>query len=124
MTMRSSKPHLAKPFTTRFEMKPEYEDALKKIYSKTPKENFLAIDFDYGKSIVLPYNEGLQFLSCLKNAELLTDQYSKPKTITSFESSYFKTRILSRKEYEDIKVAALLGVTVDELFAEKEKEPA
>jgi hypothetical protein len=96
--------------------------ARSEIYSKTPKENFLAIDFDYGKSIVLPYNEGLQFLSCLKNAELLTDQYSKPKTITAFESNYFKTRILSRKEYEDMKIAALLGITVEELYSEEKKE--
>jgi hypothetical protein len=96
--------------------------ARSEIYSKTPKENFLAIDFDYGKSIVLPYNEGLQFLSCLKNAELLTDQYSKPKTITAFESNYFKTRILSRKEYEDMKIAALLGITVEELYSEEKEE--
>lgn len=91
------------------------------LYNKVPKENFLAIDFDYGKSVVLPYNEGLQFLSCLKNAELLTDQYSKPKTITSFESTYFKSRILSRKEYEDTKIAAMLGITVEELNADEEQ---
>ena len=96
--------------------------ARSEIYSKTPKENFLAIDFDYGKSIVLPYNEGLQFLACLKNAELLTDQYSKPKTITAFESNYFKTRIVSRKEYEDMKIAALLGITVEELYSEEKEE--
>lgn len=91
------------------------------LYNKVPKENFLAIDFDYGKSVVLPYNEGLQFLSCLKNAELLTDQYSKPKTITAFESNYFKTRILSRKEYEDMKIAALLGINVEDLYKEEEE---
>jgi hypothetical protein len=105
-------------------MKPEYEEALKKLYSKTPKENFLLIEFDYSKSLCLPYEEGLKFLSCLKQAELYSDQYSKPKTIQPFSGDHFKTTILSRKNYEDIKVAALLGVTVDELLAEKEKEPA
>ena len=103
-------------------MKPEYDEALKKIYSKTPKDNFIAIDFDYNKSILLPYDDGLKLLACLKQAELLEEPYNKPKRIGSFEANYFKTKILSRKEYEDIKVAALLGVTVEELNA-KEEQP-
>jgi hypothetical protein len=105
-------------------MKPEYEDALKKIYSKTPKDNFLLIEFDYSKSLCLPYEEGLKFLSCLKTAELYEDRYNKAKNIQPLSGDHFKTKVLSRKDYEDIKVAALLGVTVDELLAEKEKEPA
>jgi hypothetical protein len=104
-------------------MKPEYEDALKKIYSKTPKDNFLLIEFDYSKSLCLPYEEGLKFLSCLKTAELYEDRYNKAKNIQPLSGDHFKTKVLSRKDYEDIKVAALLGVTVDELLAEKEKEP-
>lgn len=105
-------------------MKPEYSQALKEIYSKTPKDNFIAIEFDYSKSILLPYDEGLKFLSCLKQAELLEESYNKPKSINPFESTHFKTKILSRKEYEDIKVAALLGITVEELNAKEEKMPA
>jgi hypothetical protein len=104
-------------------MNPEYEEALKKVYSKKPKENFLLIEFHYNKSLCLPYEEGLKFLSCLKQAELYLDQYSKPKAIHPFSGDHFKTQILSRKEYEDIKVAALLGVTVDELLADKKEEP-
>lgn len=91
------------------------------LYNKMPKENFLSIEFDYNKSIVLPYDQGLTFVACLKNAELLNEPYSKAKTITSFESNYFKTRILSRKEYEDIKIAALLGISVEELYKEEEE---
>lgn len=91
------------------------------LYNKVPKENFLAIEFDYSKSIVLPYDEGLRFVACLKNAELLEEQYNKPKAVKAFESAYFKTRILSRKEYEDIKIAAMLGITVDELNANEEQ---
>lgn len=102
-------------------MKPEYEDALKKIYSKTPKDNFIAIEFDYSKSVLLPYDEGLKFLSCLKQAELLTEKYGSDASIGMFDSSTFKTRIISRKEYEDIKVAALLGITVKELKAQEEQ---
>lgn len=102
-------------------MKPAYEEALKKIYSKTPKDNFIVIKVDYCKYLLLPYDEGLKFLACLKQAELLTENYNKPKTIGSFDSSTFETRILSRKEYEDIKVSALLGITVEELNAKEEQ---
>ena len=92
------------------------------LYNKIPKENFLALEYDYNKSIVLPYDEGLRFVACLKNAEVLDEPYSKPKAITPFQSNYFKTRILARKEYEDIKIAALLGITVEELNM-KEEQP-
>ena len=102
-------------------MKPAYEEALKKIYNKTPKDNFVAIKFDYGKCVLLPYDDGMKFLSCLKQAELLNEQYGNPKTIVGFDSSAFETKILSRKDYEDIKVSALLGVTIDELNAKEEQ---
>ena len=95
-------------------MKAEYETALKQIYSKAPKENFLLIEF--------AYDDGLKFLSCLKQAELYTETYSKPKTIGPFNSDTFKTKVLSRKDYEDLKVSTLLGVTVEELYA-KEEQP-
>jgi hypothetical protein len=95
--------------------------ARKELYSKLPKENFLAIEFDYNKSVLLPYDDGLKFLSCLKQAELLTEPYSKPKLISSFDSNHFKTRVISRKEYEDIKIATMLGITVEELNADEEQ---
>ena len=102
-------------------MSPDYEEALKKIYSKTPKDNFMSIKFNYCKYILLPYDEGLKFLASLKQAELLTEHYSKPKKISSFDSTTFETKILSRKEYEDIKIADLLRVTVEELYAKGEQ---
>lgn len=96
-------------------MNPKYEEALKKVYSKTPKDNFLIIEFDYKNNVLLPYDEGIKFLGCLKQAELYQEPYGKAKAIVPFDEATFKTRILSRKEYEDIKVASLLGVTLDEL---------
>jgi hypothetical protein len=112
------------PAIKRMSKKEAAAQARAELYNKMPKENFLAIDFDYNKSIVLPYDEGLRFVACLKNAELLDEPYSKAKTITGFQSNYFKTRILSRKEYEDIKIAALLGITVEELNSEEEERMA
>lgn len=109
------------PAIKRMSKKEAAAQARAELYNKMPKENFLAIDFDYNKSIVLPYDEGLKLVACLKNAELLDEPYSKAKTITSFQSNYFKTKILSRKEYEDIKIAALLGITVEELNSEQDE---
>lgn len=91
--------------------------ALADLYNKAPKDNFMLIEFDYSKCLLLPYDEALKFLACLKQAELFTDRYNEPKKILPFPSDIFKTRTLSRKEFEDIKVAAILGVTVDELNA-------
>jgi hypothetical protein len=101
-------------------MKDKIQAALKELYSKTPKDNFLAIEVDYAKSIVLPYDDGLKFLACLKNAEMYSHSYNQPKTITHFDHDRFKTSVLSRKEYEDMKIAAMLGVTVEELNAKPE----
>lgn len=97
------------------------EAARKELYNKSPKDNFIAIEFDYSKSIVLPYEDGLQFLSCLKNAEVLHEPYNKQASIASFDSKQFKSRVFSRKEYEDIKIAAMLGITVEELNAPEEE---
>ena len=92
-----------------------YDEALKHIYSNKPKDNFILVEYDYHKSLLLPYEEGLKLLSCLKQAEVFEEKYSQPKTIVPFNTNDFKTRILSRQDYEDIKIAALLNVTVEEL---------
>lgn len=98
-----------------------YDDALGQIYSKKPKENFILVEFDYQTSLLLPYDEGLKFLSCLKHAELYQEKYSQPKVILPFSADNFKTKILSRQDYENIKIAALLGVTVQELLERNEQ---
>lgn len=113
---------MEKSSTTKSVTQKAYDETLKKIYSSKPKENFLLIEFDYTKSLLLPYDEGLKLLSCFKSAELYEERYSQPKRILPFNSETFKTRTLSRQEYEDIKIAALLGVTVEELL-ERNAEP-
>ena len=97
------------------------QEALAKIYNKAPKENFMAIEYDYNKALILPYEDGLKFWATLKNAETLHTPYSKPATITGFDTGHFKSRVFSRKEYEDIKVAAMLGITVEELNTPEEE---
>lgn len=105
-------------------MKDKFNKALKKLYSKElPKENFLLIRFDYYKQLVLPYEEGIKLMSTLKNAQLMEDNYGKPKKFTSFSTTDFTTSILTREEYEYIKIAAMLNVTVEELKQQLAEQP-
>lgn len=97
-------------------MHPKYDETLKKLYSKTPKDNFLRISYDYNKFLVFPYDEGIKFLACLRHAETMTEGYSKPALITGFKADYFQASTLSREDYENIKIAAMLNITLEELL--------
>jgi len=93
----------------------QYAEALKQVQSKKIKENFILVEIAYDKKLILPYKEGLAFIGSLANAEQLHDPYSKPKQITGLARDSIKTDILSYEEYERIKIAALLGVTTEEV---------
>ncbi len=93
----------------------DYKEALKKIGEKKHKENFLVIELDYSNKIVLPYKEGIAFMGSLANAENLSDRYGQNKSIGPLGMDSIKTYILSAMEYEQIKIAALLNVTLDEV---------
>jgi len=101
----------------------DYKEALKTVSTQKARENFMLIEFQWDKKIVLPYKDGLALVGCLANAELLNEQYSKPKTITGIERDSFKTTILSRDEYELIKISHLLGLTLEEV-QEQAKQPS
>lgn len=92
----------------------DYKEALKKIQAKKPKQNFMLIEISYDRKLVLPYQEGIAFMAALENAEQLIDSYSKPKSIIGIDRDQIKTSIMSYAEYELIKIAALLNVSVEE----------
>lgn len=93
----------------------DYKEALKKISNSKSRDNFIVIELDYSKKLILPYRDGIALLSTLASAEQLNDRYSQPKTISPLETEAIKTTIMSATEYEQIKIAALLQVTVDEV---------
>ena len=50
-----------------------YDEALEQ--TKEPKDNLLLFTLDYTQ-VLLPYDQGLALLECLKNAEALESTYN------------------------------------------------
>lgn len=98
----------------------DYEEAKKLVAKSTKKENYLRITLTYGNSIVMPYKDGIQFLNSLASAEKYVEEWDSNvrKTnnkIVALNKDVFGITILSSAEYEKIKIAQLLGVSVDDL---------
>lgn len=93
----------------------DYKTALKQVQAKKPKQNFMVIEISYDKKLILPYQEGIAFMAALENAEQLLDSYSKPKSIVGIDRDQIRTSILSGTEYEQIKIASLLHVSLEEV---------
>ena len=93
----------------------EYNEALKKVQSKKPKDNFMVVTLSYNCKLLLPYKDGLLFMSALANAEQLGDEYGKPKRILPLERESLSSHLMSADEYETYKIAALLNVSPEEV---------
>jgi hypothetical protein len=98
-------------------MSPEmqYAEALKKVQAMKVKENFMVIEISYSTKIVLPYKDGMAFLQALANAEKLNEGYNEQHGIQAFDREAVKMRIMSHVEYENYKMAQLLGIKPDEV---------
>jgi hypothetical protein len=95
----------------------EYPEALKIVQTRKPKENYLLIQLTYDTKVILPYKDGITFMSSLVNAEQLSEHYDKPSRIVHFAKESITTRVLSNQEYERHKIAALLNVSVSDVEA-------
>ena len=93
----------------------KYEEALKLVQTKKPKDNYMLIEMAYDKKLLLPYKDALLFLSSLANAEQLNERYQEPHRIIGLERDSIHSRIFSHEEYERYKIAALLNITPDEV---------
>lgn len=94
-----------------------YEEAL--AQAQTNKPNLLLFTLDYVQ-ILLTYEDGLKLFECLKNAEALDSSYNTEHTkIKTFDGSSVKMGLFSYKQYQDIKVAQLMGITYKELLEGK-----
>lgn len=97
------------------------KEAVKTVQSQKPKENYLIIQLSWDTKLVLPYKDGMVFISSLSNAEILESDYQKGKKIVPIKSDQLSTNILSTTEYQHIKIANLLGVNSDEVQTHLEK---
>lgn len=92
-----------------------FEEAKKLVLAEKPKENYMIIPFGYGNQLIVPYKDGVAIIGALANAEQYEKAYSKPTTIVPMEASSFTPSILSKDEYQRIKLAMLLQVDPEEL---------
>ena len=93
----------------------KYEDAVKKIQTKKPTDNYMIIETSYNSKLLLPYKDGIALMSALVNAEEFKDSYGENPRILPVNRSIVSSTLLSREDYESIKVAALLNMSVDQL---------
>ena len=93
----------------------EYKEALSKAQVTTPKQNYMVVRLSYSNNLVLPYKDGVKFLDAMTNAEQLYEPYSEQHRIAEVERGSITTNIMSHDEYVRFKVAALLGVSPDEV---------
>lgn len=93
----------------------KYEDAVKKVQTKKPTDNYMIIELAYNNKLLLPYKDGIALMSALVNAEEYKQSYGEGQKILPMNTDNFSSKILSREEYELIKVANLLNMSVDQL---------
>lgn len=103
----------------------DYKEALKQVQAtKKAKENFLVFNFGYNMKVVLPHKEGMVLLSAFSNAEVLEEAYKQPPRIGEMERDKLSISTLSAEEYDRYKIAALLGITPEEVKAAASPQPA
>lgn len=90
-------------------------EAQKKVRAEKPKENYMLIPLGYDSKYIVPYKDGVAILTALANAEKYEHSYSSNTKITPIAQDDFCPTILSSTEYELIKMANLLKVSVESL---------
>jgi hypothetical protein len=104
----------------------QYKEAKKTVQAQKHKGMYMVIHFDAGGwntdlRLVLPYDQGVAFIAPLQHAEQLQKINGEPVRITHLERDKIKITTLSREDYETYKMAALLGVSIDDLRAFEEQ---
>jgi hypothetical protein len=93
----------------------DYAEASKKVGADKPKENLMLIEVAYDKKLLLPYKDGVAFMAAFSNAELLIEEYGTNTRIGEIDKHSVRCAVFSSKEYQRIKIAALLGMSPDEV---------
>ena len=93
----------------------KYQETVKELNAKKPTENYMVFILSYDTKILLPHKAALTFISALENAELLKDSYSDKCQITPLDRDAISSSFLSGEEYQQIKIANLLNVGLDDI---------
>ena len=90
----------------------DYKEAIKKIQTKKTSDSYMIIELGYDAKIVLPHKEGVAIINALNNAEQWV--YNSTYQIVPIKMDFMHAKVLSTHDYESYKLAALLGITIDE----------
>ena len=91
----------------------DYQAAVKRIQASKPKDNYLLCTVSWEVNLVFPYKIGMAFMEALGQAERLVEDYSNPPGIQPLDRDKIHFRVLSAKEYEQIRIAQLLKVPLN-----------
>ena len=97
------------------DFKRNFAEAEKQVKAEKQKENMMVIPFGYDHKIVVPYKDGVKIIEALANAEVLKEEYSELPHFTGIERLHLNPTLMSRDEYELIKLASVLRVDYKEL---------
>lgn len=91
--------------------------ASRKLTAKelAPEANYVIVKLGYDDAYILPYEDGVKLLECLKHAERYIDKFGKDTAIEPIGPDGPKLKLMSREHYVDLKTAQLLGITVEEV---------
>ena len=103
------------------DFKKNFAEAEKQVKAEKQKENMMVIPFDYGHKLVVPYKDGVKIIEALANAEVLKEEYGQLTYLAGVERHQFNPAIMSREEYELIKIGALLKVDYKELKQQRNR---
>ena len=93
----------------------DYKEAVAKVQATKPKENYMMVTLSYSNKIILPYKDGVTLMTALSNAEQLHEPYNDQHHISGIERGAITSVLMSHDEYARFKIAALLGVSPDEV---------
>jgi len=98
-----------------------YQEALAAAVIQKTEDNYLRITFRYDLTIVLSYKEGIAMLQAFGKAEQLYTPYKEQHRIAGINEDTLKVEIMSAVVYRRYKIAALMGITIEEVTQAEEK---
>lgn len=93
----------------------DYKEALEKVQGGKPRDNYMLVTLGYSNKFILPYKDGVTLMATLAHAEQLHEPYNEQHRIGEIERGSITTNVMAHDEYIRFKVAALLGVSPDEV---------
>ena len=93
----------------------KYKAAAKRVSDTKPSENFMVVQLSYDTKLVISHKAGLALITALENAELFKESYSDKCKIIPIERDAISTQFMSLQEYQQIKIANILNISVEDV---------